>query len=208
MSEARERVLQTAEKLFHERGYNSVSMRDIAQALGMRQASLYYHVPNGKEQLFVEVTERGLARHRLGLTEAIATAERRVEAGLRSAVRWVFSQPPLYLFKMMENDMPELSESNQRHLMRLSHESLFAPLMGIFASGQVRGEIRTGVDVARLTGLFLSILEGVAFAFRTSQTDLSAVDMADEAIDILLYGLVATPCASGVAVLAHSSSLS
>jgi AcrR family transcriptional regulator len=65
-SESRERVLQQAEHLFSERGYAAVTLRDIAAGLGIRQASLYHHVPGGKEQLYVEVTERNLRRIRMG----------------------------------------------------------------------------------------------------------------------------------------------
>jgi len=54
-----------------------VSMRDIADALAMRQASLYYHVPEGKEQLYVEVAMRNLRRHQAGINQAIAAIKNR-----------------------------------------------------------------------------------------------------------------------------------
>jgi AcrR family transcriptional regulator len=38
-SEARERVLAAAERLFAERGYAAVTLRDIAAAVGIRHAS-------------------------------------------------------------------------------------------------------------------------------------------------------------------------
>ena len=57
-SEAHERLLNVAEHLFLTRGYAAVSMRDIADALHVRQATLYYHVPEGKNQLFLKVAER------------------------------------------------------------------------------------------------------------------------------------------------------
>ncbi|MBZ0309485.1 MAG: TetR/AcrR family transcriptional regulator, partial [Anaerolineae bacterium] len=52
-----------AEHLFAERGYTAVTLRDIAEAVGLRHASLYHHVPGGKEALFIEVTERTMKRH-------------------------------------------------------------------------------------------------------------------------------------------------
>jgi len=50
--DGRDRILDVA--LFQERGYTAVAMRDIAEAAGMRTASLYYHFPS-KEELFVSV---------------------------------------------------------------------------------------------------------------------------------------------------------
>ena len=39
ISDAKQRVMETAETLFMKRGYNAVTLRDIADALGIRQAS-------------------------------------------------------------------------------------------------------------------------------------------------------------------------
>lgn len=194
MSEARERVLDTAEQLFQDRGYKSVTMRDIAHELGMKQASLYYHVPSGKEQLYAEVTERGLRRHAAGLHYAISTAAADdLEAQLRAAVRWVFSQPPMNLIKMMDNDMPELGEETQQALDFLAYQCLFVPIGNMFRQAIGRGEIRPTVDPDRLTGTFLSLLEGIQFATNHRQTDMSRVAMADEIIDIVLNGLRPRP---------------
>jgi len=46
--------------LFSKRGYIRVRLRDIASAMGMKHASLYYYAPAGKQQLFIEVVERNL----------------------------------------------------------------------------------------------------------------------------------------------------
>ena len=39
-----ERVLDTAAALFWEKGYAATTTREIAAAVGIQQASLYYHV--------------------------------------------------------------------------------------------------------------------------------------------------------------------
>jgi len=52
-------ILDTAAKLFSERGYHAVSMRDIAKSTGMLPGSLYYHF-SSKENLLYSVYERGV----------------------------------------------------------------------------------------------------------------------------------------------------
>lgn len=46
----KEEIIAVASRLFNERGYNAVSMRDIAQAMGMKAASLYNHI-HGKQEI-------------------------------------------------------------------------------------------------------------------------------------------------------------
>ncbi len=42
--------MEVSARLFKEKGYNAVSMRDIAKAMGMKAASLYNHI-SGKQEL-------------------------------------------------------------------------------------------------------------------------------------------------------------
>jgi len=46
----KEEIITVASRLFYEKGYNAVSMRDIAQAMGIKAASLYNHI-NGKQEI-------------------------------------------------------------------------------------------------------------------------------------------------------------
>jgi AcrR family transcriptional regulator len=50
----REEILDAAAELFTRRGYAATSTRMIAEAVGIRQASLYYHV-SSKEELLEEL---------------------------------------------------------------------------------------------------------------------------------------------------------
>lgn len=53
---AREEILDAAAELFASRGYAATSTRLIAERVGIRQASLYYHFAN-KEQILAELLE-------------------------------------------------------------------------------------------------------------------------------------------------------
>lgn len=55
----RERILDSAEHLFAERGLAGTAVRDIAAGVGLNAASLYNHFA-GKEGLYEAVLERGL----------------------------------------------------------------------------------------------------------------------------------------------------
>src|SRR5262249_20090442 len=58
--ETRRHILAAAERLFIERGFKGVSMKDVADAVQVTPAALYYHFPGGKGELFVETIRQFL----------------------------------------------------------------------------------------------------------------------------------------------------
>ncbi len=50
----KKQIIQTAAELFKENGYNAVSMRDLAEKLGIKAASLYNHI-DSKEEILAEI---------------------------------------------------------------------------------------------------------------------------------------------------------
>lgn len=179
-------MLAVAERLFSERGYAAVTLRDIADALGIRQASLYHHVPGGKEELFVEVTERGLERHRVALERSIEGAAPDLRRQLQAAARWLLAQPPIDLARMIRSDMPAISEVHARRLTQAALRSLVMPLERAFLASRSRGEHEMPYE-RLLAGSFLSIIEAIQVAERYSPVPQET--MADAMIDVLLDGL-------------------
>ena len=57
ISERKQQVISTAEKLFSQKGYLATSVRDLAEALGIEAASLYSHVKS-KEDLLFNIADR------------------------------------------------------------------------------------------------------------------------------------------------------
>lgn len=53
----KEEIISTASHLFKEKGYNAVTMRDIAEAMGMKAASLYNHISSKQEILATLILE-------------------------------------------------------------------------------------------------------------------------------------------------------
>jgi AcrR family transcriptional regulator len=159
-STARERVLHMAETLFRERGYAAVSLNDLADALGMRKASLYHHAPGGKEALYMEVMERIMQRYRAGLEATVHGGGLTFVGKLRAAAHWLIEQPSLHYGRMMQSDLAAISPENAQRLRHSTHAALLTPLRSAFLPEmQLRG-----LDLARveyLTGAFLAIVESI-----------------------------------------------
>jgi len=180
--DARERVLTIAEKLFTEHGYAAVTLRDIAQALGIKQASLYYHAPGGKEALFVEAMERRFQRHRDGLQRALDETPQDLRAQMLTIARWFFSQPITNFARMMQSDMPAISEAHALHLSLIARESLILPIQAVFE--------RAGIaHPAIIAGTYLSVVEGI-HSLPTTYSDMPKESLAEIIVDYLLHGLL------------------
>jgi AcrR family transcriptional regulator len=87
--DTRVRILDAARALFADRGYAGTSMRDLADALGMTKAALYYHFP-GKADILLALVEP-----LLDSLDAIGDhAGRGREASMREYVRLLAERAP------------------------------------------------------------------------------------------------------------------
>ncbi len=188
-SVARERMLDVAGALFQERGVARVTMRDIADAVGVRQASLYYHVPGGKAQLYREVFERMIAHHRAGIEAAVRTAGPQVRPRLRAVATWYGRQRPMNFLRMMTSDMPSLGDDEAQALAGPAYAALMRPIRDAFIDAATTGAIAHR-DPDLLAGSFLAVLDAVAFAEARSYGRTDQVAMAHTMVDVLLDGLV------------------
>lgn len=190
-SDARQRVLDIAEELFMARGYSAITLRDIADALHMKQASLYYHFPEGKEQLFIAVATRTFARHQAGMQAAIDSTGADLRAQLQALAAWFTAQPPINLMGMMHADMPALHPAQREQLGQIAYDNMFTPLRNMFATAQARGEIRT-VQPELLAGFFLTLIDGLNHAVGRPGAQ-TRVAMTAEIVTLLLDGLLIRP---------------
>jgi len=188
-SDSRERVLDAAEKLFMERGYASVTMRDIANLLGVRQAALYYHAPQGKEQLFREVVDRFMQRQQQGLEDVIAAAPSHLEQQLTAVMRWLVNQSPVDMIRMLRSDASHISESYAAELLRKVDQSMMRPLITVVLAAQQRGEIRP-LDPHVLVGMLLAVINWIKYFDSSQAIPVSTDDMIHDIIGVVLHGVV------------------
>jgi AcrR family transcriptional regulator len=157
-SPARKTVLDAAEQLFAARGYAAVTLKDIAKQLDIKQASLYYHVPGGKEDLFVEVMLRHLERRRRAFEEIIETGSPALEDCLMRVGMWLICQPPLNAIRTIQTDLPDLAPETAQQLEEAMRRCSFAPMESVFASHQDR----LHGDPGFIAGTFLAAIEALS----------------------------------------------
>jgi len=93
----RDQILGAGERLFAERGYDGVSMRDIVAETALRnQASLYHHFRN-KRDLYEAVLKRGLEQTLKLMPERHAGTPEEIDANVDHLVDYLSEHPHLAL---------------------------------------------------------------------------------------------------------------
>jgi AcrR family transcriptional regulator len=120
MNDTRDRILQISLDLFIEQGYENVSLREIAEQVGVTKAALYYHFASKEEILRTLIQPfLGLQERLRGMVDREPTREAWAEE-LAAFIKWILPQRRLF----------ELVESNHSALHSLRRDAEDADLHG------------------------------------------------------------------------------
>ena len=138
-TEAVRRLYETALRLFGERGFHAVSVRDLTGALGLQASALYAHVPS-KQHLLGELIRIGHEEHhdqlRLALLEAGADPAEQIAALTRAHVRLHATYP--LLTRVCNRELAWVPDDHRPAILaiRLDAERLF---LDVIERGQRMG---------------------------------------------------------------------
>jgi AcrR family transcriptional regulator len=182
-----QKILYTAEELFTKRGYAAVRLREIADAVDMKHASLYYYAPGGKKQLFMEVMKNSFDRHRQGLTEGITAAGDDFRAQLYAVADWFVQHPPVQFTRMHEADMTEFSPEQAAELMQHAYDAVRIPIADALSLAHQKDDLQIA-DINLAAMAFVSLISSVhdiPAPYISERQKLS-----HELVDMLLEGLL------------------
>ncbi len=153
----RAHILAEATHLFVAKGYNGVSMREIAQASGVSKAGLYYHFAD-KEELFLMILQEYLQRLSDGLDEIFqkdAGARQQVQA----LVSLIFAQPPeeRAIIHLAGQELANVHPEKRVGFLSLYHEQFIGKIEGLLARGMAAGELRS-IDPATAAWILLGMM--------------------------------------------------
>lgn len=186
-SKARIRVLDAAEILFVNHGFDGVTVKDIAKSAGIHHASIYYHIPDGKAALFVEVMTRHLNRHRDGIADSLADADKDVKSQLMAIARWFLSQPPMDLMRLVNTDIPALGEAKAEELRWVAFEVMLSPIVTVLETAQQHGEIKHE-NLGNVAGAILNAIEGL-YMIPSEHVQGTRTKMAEQLIELFIRGM-------------------
>jgi AcrR family transcriptional regulator len=190
--ETRQQILEAARQLFLAKGYKGVSMKDVAEEVQVTSAALYYHFPDGKQDLFFSVIQMMLEEWTQGALLATAPAQ-----GLRERLdrltQYLFTLP-IDRFSIIARDIHEnvLDQSTKRVLVLQSRDTFVQHVTDIFQQAIDAGEITQDVPAAVLAaiyeGMSISVLRSKHMAIGGTE-NLDARQLAAFVVSVLLKGI-------------------
>jgi len=179
-------LLETALRLFREKGYHATSMQDIADALGLRKASLYHYIKS-KEDLLVPAYQYTIDAHVRRLEEIAnspGSARERLARAIASHLQAIIEHADLFALYLREvESLPE----HLRQAVRAANRAYRVRLASIIRQGVEAGEFKP-VDPAVAALVILGACNW-ASQWYTPGGRLSAQELTGVFLELLLNGL-------------------
>ena len=156
-TDSRDQILASAQRLFMEQGFRGISMRQIAEQVGLTKAALYYHFRD-KEDLFVAIVERYLNRTAELLDMASAEGQD-CRSRLSAIVYAILTQPveERAILRLASQELSNISPEARGQFLILYHEKFIGRLTALIEAGMASGELRT-VDARLATWTLLGMM--------------------------------------------------
>ena len=186
VSERKVQIVDTAERLFSERGYHATSMRDLARALDLKGSSLYSHIRSKEEVLWL-ILERA-ANEFLATIKPFTTSHDppivRLRAAIHAHVQVVANNLPAATVYFHEWKFLREPQRSWFLASRCEYEQAMRLLVAeCIQSGEFRA-----VDAKWATILILSPVNWL-YHWYDPTGPLSADEIAEHLIQMLFQGL-------------------
>jgi len=181
----KDEIIRTAAKLFKEKGYSAVTMRDLATEMGMKAASLYNHI-NSKQQILKEIIISLAEEFTSGLQEIQKSNKSSIEK-LREIVKLHvnITSHNTYGMASLNNDWMHLEEKLEYYLqLRSNYEDEFR---NIIQQGIKKEEIiNENIEVMLFS--ILSTLRSL-YLWIPKKEDLNPEELSQQLSEVLINGI-------------------
>ncbi len=134
-------ILEAAQLLFIQRGYDGVSIRDLAQECGLAKATLYHHFRD-KEDLFFSVLEHDLLTMHAEVMQGLDAAQpplARLHASIAAYFRMLRDRRTGVMWSVHENTQ---LKAHLQHFFRRNINLILDPWIQILNQGREEGVFR------------------------------------------------------------------
>ncbi|MGB3605825.1 MAG: TetR/AcrR family transcriptional regulator [Psychroserpens sp.] len=181
----KDEIIKTAAKLFKEKGYSAVTMRDLAKAMGIKAASLYNHISSKQDILKTIIIS--IAEEFTSGMALISASEVNNITKLKEVVKLhvKITSYNTYGMASLNNDWMHLEDQLEYYLeLRNDYEARF---LDIIENGIAASEIRSNNPEIIMFSM-LSTLRSL-YLWIPKKEDLHANDLANGLSAVLIDGI-------------------
>ncbi|MBT8310126.1 MAG: TetR/AcrR family transcriptional regulator [Flavobacteriaceae bacterium] len=181
----KQEIINTSAKLFKEKGFSAVTMRDLAQAMGIKAASLYNHI-NSKQEILTNIIISIAEEFTKGML-AIMNSNVSSQEKLRKiiAMHVEITSNNSNGMASLNNDWMHLEDRLQYYLeLRHNYEDNFRK---IIMDGIEDGELKP-IDPEVVLFSILSTLRSL-YLWIPSKEDINKEELAANLMEVLLKGV-------------------
>lgn len=184
---SRNRIIESAKKLFAEQGYQKTTVMDISRQAGLSEAALYDYF-QGKEDLLLTIPDLWVLELIGDLKEQLFGIKGSINK-LRKFLWWYLrrvEEAPLdakivYLFlKTNANFMKTEVYSNVK--------ALYAYLIDIFEEGRTSGEMKSDLNSYFARDIFIGTMEHLVTRWLLKDRSYSLFENLEEIFDLMMDG--------------------
>jgi AcrR family transcriptional regulator len=181
----KDEIINTAAKLFKEKGYSAVTMRDLATAMGIKAASLYNHI-NSKQEILKAIIISIAEEFTNGMNTIIQSETSNISKLKRIVTLHVnITANNTNGMASLNNDWMHL-EDQLEHYLKLRNE-YEANFLYIIEQGISSSEIRQSNPEVIMFSM-LSTLRSL-YLWIPKKEDLNANDLANSLSEVLIDGI-------------------
>ena len=183
-------IFAAAVRIFQKKGYHAASMQDLADAVGLQKASLYYYV-SSKEELLTSVYERFIGAFTRQLSALVAEPlppTEKLRRAIESHLVALSEQLELFTVYVHEQNFLTGKLRARIHAEAERHAEL---LEAILAEGVQTGEFRE-LDVTMTAHAIVGMCNWL-YQWYSPEGKLSPSEIASIFGDIVVHGIAATP---------------
>ena len=184
----KQNIRQTAEKLFRERGYAAIGMRELAKEVGIEAPSIYNHY-KGKDDILREICFEIADKFFAAFEEAEKTDEKpskKIKAVIKAHINVIaenIEASEVFFQEWMFLEEPNLSKFKK---LRHEYEQLFRD---VIEKGIKRGDFKKGNSKLVVFTIFSAL--NATYDLYKSTERLTQEEIAEEISNLLLKGLKA-----------------
>ncbi len=157
--EAKNRILEAANKVFAEKGYHEATMDDIAKRLGVSKGAIYLYF-SSKEDLFEAMCKTAPQAFKEILLSSFGNEANPIQSATQffdKMLKLSASNPGLSFEILSEASR----NSGLKRILRRSHEEYERVLTGFLAEGRKRKIVGDNLDIRPLANALIALWNGL-----------------------------------------------